>query len=504
MVVVARVKEGYQLKELNISFSGGLNLSCAAWSIADNESPKMLNWIYNPESSLPEVRPGTSCQTASAAGSSIRALYLYEKSTTIKYIIGCYGSKIYYLSGATLNAWTEIGSIASATVVPEFLTVNNKLLIADGGNLIKTWDGTTYGTINDSPNASCLRWIKNRVAANHVGEPDSVYLSKTNDETVWDTTSTAIGLKAGYGDNLAVNGLAVFGDDLIISKSGNAMRKMYRLNTAATATTDWYVKEIPGASCAQNPGAIKAAFNNVFFFNNDGLRSLKGVQEYGDLQSDQTGRKVNSQFTTAASCNFLKYIPTYNSIWLSFGSSLYTGRMIGEEIAFTELYFNQGRIDSLCMDGTTIYLGGNNGYLYKIDDTKDTDEVTPGVTQNYSSILRSKIYNYGDNDLTLNSVAMRVTPISSGTFNLSVIKEDATSCLLDTVSIESEGQYLYDATGYLNDETGYLYDAGGSPSLEVNHNRVKSPSIQLELYGSGVRYGVDSILAKVMISKGSY
>jgi hypothetical protein len=500
---MAHLKEETTPYPISIGFSGGLNLSAAEWSIADNESPRMLNWLYNPESLLPEVRPGTDCQTASAFGASIRALYVYEKTATTKYIIGASGAKIYYLSGAGLDAWTEIGAIASATVVPEFITFNSKLLIADGGTKIKTWDGTTYTDISGSPNASALTVIKNRVVANHAGEPDSVYMSKTNDETDWNTAGDALGFKAGYGDLLIVNGFAVFGDDLIISKKGDAGRKTYRLNTAATATSDWYIKQIPGNTAAQSERAIRTAFNNVFIVDDDGIRSLKGVTEYGDLQADQTGKNINSDFSSSPTCRFLKYVPYYNALWMTIGDRFFTCRMIGDVPAFTELYFNQGRIDSLCVDESTIYLGGSNGYLYKLNDNSDVDETAPDTTSGFASYLRSKRFNHGADDLTLLRTSARLTPLSSGTVYL-YCKTNEGDTLIDTISMVAEGDFLYDATSYLYSYTDSLYDAGNEAQLEVNHNRIKSSTIQFELSGSSVRFGCDAILAETMVTRGTW
>jgi len=500
---MARLKQSSQIKQVISEFSGGLNLSLAEWSIADNEASRMLNFIYAPEKLTPEVRCGTECQTASALGASIRVLYLYQKNASTKYIICASGAKLYYLSGTGLTAWTEIGAIASATVVPEFLTFNSKLIIADGGTLLKTWDGTTYGTIASSPNATCLRVIRQRIACNHASEPDSIYLSSPNDETGWDTATTAIGLKAGFGDLLAVNGLEVFGDDLIISKYATGRKRMYRLNTEEVTPEYWYVKEIPGNTCAQSERAILTAYNNVYFIDTDGLKSLKGVTEYGDMQGDQSGSKITPAFL-GLTCNFIKYVPYYNAIWFSIGSRIYTARLSDNGLSFTELYFNQGQIDSLCIDGDTVYLGGNNGFLYKLDTDSAVDETAPNVSSGYLTSLRGKRYNFGTSDVTLRSTTIRLTPISSGTITLMGIKSDGTPVTLDTITMASLGEYLYDATGYVDAATDYLYDSGAEPSLEVNHNKVKSSSIQFELQATSARFGVDAIIGEVMMTKGTY
>ena len=64
---MANLKQSSRMTQLISEFSGGLNLSLAEWSIADNEAARMLNFIYSPEKLTPEVRCGTECQTASAA-----------------------------------------------------------------------------------------------------------------------------------------------------------------------------------------------------------------------------------------------------------------------------------------------------------------------------------------------------------------------------------------------------------------------------------------------------
>lgn len=303
-----------------MTLNGGLNYAVSPSNIADNELVLATNMIYDPSTDYLITRPGTSCVAASQAlsiqllteggdrivteGSDpiggadehpILTIYYYEKSNSVAYLVCAYNGKLYYLSG---TSWEEIGDLTDTTTVPSFLTFNTKLLIADGGDHIRTWDTSTYTTLATSPKATALKMIKNRVVCNATDEPDSVYLSKPNDETDWNTSGTAVGLKAGYGDNLAVNGFAVYGDDLIISKKGDALKKLYRLNVADSTTSNWYIKELSTNNCAQNPQSIMEAWNNVFFVDSNGFKSLKGVQKYGDLQVDAIGRKINQLFAS--------------------------------------------------------------------------------------------------------------------------------------------------------------------------------------------------------------
>lgn len=180
------------IQQFTMVLNGGLNYAQSAVNIADNELKRCMNFIYDPATDYLVTRPGTKCQTAAPLADPILRGYYYEKSPTVAYHICASGGKLYYLSGAGLDEWTEIGTdvLNDSTTVPAFITFNNKLLVADG-NGISTWDGTTYAAISGSPKANALTVIKNRVVANATDELDSVYLSAPNDAEsadAWDTT----------------------------------------------------------------------------------------------------------------------------------------------------------------------------------------------------------------------------------------------------------------------------------------------------------------------------
>jgi len=518
------------LSQIKLHLNGGLNYAASPSSIADNEVVLATNMIYDPSTDVLITRPGTSCVAASQAisiqllteggdrivtedseplggseGHPILSIYYYEKSRSVAYLVCAYNGKLYYLSG---SAWEEIGALTDTTTVPSFLTFNSKLLIADGGDTIRTWDGTTYTTIATSPKATALKMIKNRVVANATNEPDSVYLSKPNDETDWNTAGTAVGLKAGFGDNLAVNGFAVFGDDLIISKKGNALKKIYRVNVADTTITNWYVQELSSNNCAQNPQSITEAWNNVFFVDSNGFKSLKGVQQYGDLQVDAIGRKINQLFASQTSCDFVTYIPKYNTIWFGMGERIfcYTERhgydSSGSSVAipaFTNLLFNQGRIRAVCQAGDTIYLAGDDGYLYQLDETLATDS-DGSTTEDFKSSVRTKTITTGA-DLILRKLQVYLKPKVAGLASLNVVSQDSV-IQMKAISLPNDGTYLYDATTYLADATTYLNDEGVVPWTETTRNRVRNIEMAFELNVSSGRVGVEWFKADIAALEG--
>lgn len=487
--------------------NGGLNYASTPTNLADNELRRAHNFIYDPETDFLVTRPGTSCQTATAVGAAILNGLYYEKNATDKYHVSAAGGKLYYLTGASLDTFTEIGALTNSTDIPSFLTFNSKLLIADNGTAIRTWDGSSYTTLAGSPKATALATIGSRVVSNASDEPDSVYLSGPEDETDWDTVSgAAVGVKAGYGDGMSVVGFGVFGDDLIIFKKGDAEKRIYRLNVSDATPANWYVTLLSSNNTAQNHSATADAWSNVFFVDTNGFKSVKGVDVYGDLQVDPIGKKVNTVFSAQADCDFLTYLPNYNAIWFGLSERVFCyteqrnadGEMVP---AFTDLVFQQGRIRAVYQAGDDVFLCGNNGHIYKMNSAVATDETVPATTAAYVSALRTKTLAFGSDGI-LRKLQWYLRPKKSGTALLYAYKDEETEVLLKTVTLTNEGEYLYDATGDLADATDFLYDDGYYAWTETTRNRVRNDQMAFEIYLTSGRVGVEWVKAEIAMVEG--
>lgn len=504
------------VQSINLAMNGGVNWAQARGDIADNELVRAQNFIYDPSTDVLMSRPGTDCITAAALPSPITASCYYEVTASEAYHVVAAGRKLYYITNASPlgTAWTEIGTnLLTGTYPPSFLVFNNLLLIADGDTNIKSWAGAVIGTVDtgitNSPSATALSMIKNRVVANHVSELDSVYLSAPNDasSTGWNTGTTAVGLKAGYGDLLSVNAFGVFGDDLIISKKGDRSKRLYRVNVSNATTSNWYVQDLSQNNAAQNPRCMVAAWNNVFFVDTNGFKSIKGTDTYGDLTVDPVGRKINAAFSEGYTCDGMFYLPAYNSVWFSILDRVfcYTERrdpQTGDLLpAFTAIGFKWGRCTSMYQAGDSVYLTGYNGYLYKLSETLATDEITPNVTNTYISSARSKTLTFGGDGI-LRKLQFYVIPKAAGTGIMSVCTDDSTTKTVKTITLEAEGDYLYDATGYLNDATGDLYDTGSAPKVESTRNRMRSDSMSFQFDVTTGRCGIEWCKAEIALVEG--
>jgi hypothetical protein len=300
---------------------------------------------------------------------------------------------------------------------------------------------------------------------------------------------------------MTIVGGAAYGDDIIVFKRGDREKRIYRLNTADPTPANWYVSELSENNTAQNSLAMVTAFNNVFFVDTNGFKSIKGVTEYGDMQTDLIGGKVNPAFAGSAICDFCTYVPLYAAIWFGVSSRVYVYHRIADadgsvQHAFTELIFQQGRICCLCQAGSTLYLGGYNGYLYKIDTGVSTDGTAPGVVEAFSSVLRTKQFPmFGEGILRKTEVYLK--PVTSGTAILSAFNGPETSVNIKSVVLRGMGEELVGATGGLDAATTFLFDGGVQAWFETSYNRVRGRTLQFQFSVSSGRVGVQGLKAEI-------
>lgn len=483
---------------LDLTLSGGLNYAKSISAIGDNDLSRGNNYLYKVDTGQLIVRPGTDCLTASAAAAAILKGYYYEKDSTTKYIVLVANGKLYYFK-ADDGTLVEIGSLNDNTTTPCFLTFHSKLLIADGGDDIKTWDGTTFTTIANSPKATILKEVGNRVWCNATDEPDSVYGCGPEDETDWNTsTGGAVGIKCGYGDMLSVNAMAVGpgGKDLLVSKKGDQDKKIYRIDLTDPTPANWEALPVSMKNAAQNPHCMETAFNNVYFIDTNGFKSLKGVQEYGDIQADMGINQVNTIFSASYTTDELAYIPAYNSLWFQIQNRTFVYHPLNN--AFTDLTFQWGRVRCVFQAGDTVYLCGNNGHLYKFDETLDTDETVPGTTQSYVSTLKTKLFSSG-HDVLLKRLQWQLIPKSAGVGQMYIANAAGTEYLVKTITLTEEGDYIFDATGYIDAATEYIYDSGSLPWAETSWQRVRSSGVAFILKTTSGRVGIEWVKAEIAV-----
>lgn len=481
--------------QVKTSGTGGLNYVDAPGVMPDEDCQRLNNYLYDTNTQIPMTRPGSSCVTSSTLSStSIRKIFPYIKSSTEEWLVGAIGNQLYYLTST--SAWSTTGvTLNDITTVPGMLVFNQKLLVADGGD-IKTWDGSSAGILSGTghPHATALAEIKGHVAANSLGDLDGVYFSAVEDETIWsDGTSEAV--RAGYKDGMTVNALAVApgGNDLLVSKKEDAKKMIYRVNVEDATSTNWYAVPVSINNAAQT-NCLITAMNESYFADTNGFKTLRGVQEYGDLMVDFRGRKINNVFADELVINEVSFLPLYNSIWIfaANGRAFVYHPVNG---AFTDVVFKAGQIMSACQLGTTVYLAGYNGFLYKLNEDVSTDEHPYGTTGSFESIFKTKQFTFPEAGV-LRRVEAYLTPKLAGTLKLYASTPEHPELLLKTITLTDEGDFLYDATGKLYVATGEIYDAGSDPWFETSYGKTRSRGISFLLKTTSGRVGINQVEAE--------
>jgi len=424
----------------------GLDFSGPSFAIDPRSVTRALNFYYPPSSKRLTSRPGLKVVTtdANALPAGVLRLHRHYNGSETYLVAACADGKLYQMTKAVLEgatpAWTEIGSLTGGSVTPAMLTFNSKLLVADNGATIRYWNAAgTYGTLSGSPaNCTALEELGARVWANSgaTGELDTVWGSAPEDDTDWSTASNAVKIKAGFGDGLAVNGYAAFQkNNLIVSKRSvtSGEEAMYVVSLDGTLPT--YATDLVRNKSAQSPQGIISAWNDVFFFDDDGLFNLAGVQEYGDIQLGGVGQKINPALDSRNTLTLkeLRYSSILGCmfIMLSGAATMYVYTPWNQ--GFTEWSVDSTIISSVETLGEHVYFGTTDGRLLKLTESDAEDTYQEGVSGYFPQVVRTKKENFAGYGARLRRTAFTYMPKSDGMGVLEFVAADerTTSTLAD-------------------------------------------------------------------------
>jgi hypothetical protein len=511
-----RSKKHKDVVTMQIQLDGGLNRSEDERNIPDNAMSWCYNMVYDVGDQNLRTRPGLVWVTNEIAGggtlTQILNLHFYVKDSTNSWMCCAADGNLYAMTYAVLVGatpqWTLVGALTDSTTKPSFLTFNSKLLIADGHTAIRQWDGTTYNTITDSPPATALFEINNRVVANATDDLDAVLFSGPEDETDWDTASgAAVSVRAGYGDGLKVNGFASMRDLLVVSKVGTgstAAKKIWSLDTSGTPS-DWYASYLSHTNASTQPHTIANMMNDVVFIDTDGIHSIRSVIEYGDIQTDpKFGHRISSEVSALPGIE-ARFLSKRGAVWFIFSGTQRVFAyhpMIGADGAYTELNFSS-KMTSVCEAGDYSYMSSNNGHLYLLNDSSKTDELTENVITNVTTDVRTKLFTFEGEKAIVRYIAPGIQYNLSGVVKVGVYDKDLDAFHeLGSVTLEAlaSEQMLYDATGDLYDATQPL----GQQAIYTGEvrQRYRSKAIMFALNSAVGAYTLANITARVAIVKG--
>ncbi|SME89426.1 hypothetical protein [Desulfovibrio gilichinskyi] len=485
----------------------GVDKSASAANIADAALSRGYNVYYDPGTSKLTTRPGFKCATATPLTGGIDALHHFGGmigTTPFSFLMCVSYGKLWKLNGI---AWEEVATLNSADIIPQMVTFNSKLIIADGADDgLKSYDGTAVTTILESPaNPTAVKEVSNRLVANSTTTPDYIFLSAAEQFDKWSAADGGYKIPAGYGDGLSVNGFASLHNKLVVSKLSSNEKRLYGVNMEGDASA-WSTIALSSENAALGPHAIKSLGSSVCYIDTDGFAKLNPTDTYGDVAVDsEVGFMMGSdfrRFSKNASNVSLTWVASLGALAIIFtGNGLKEFHLFNPRHGFTQWESSDFKaLNCVCELDGKIYLGGVSGYLYEMH-TAGTDEVEPDNVLPLWGVARFKLYESATGkDLFLESGSkVNVDYVTSGQYNFEVYAGNAENKVLlqtfNTVSGSGQ-QELYDADTDIVDATYGLDSSTTGQDVCRSKFRGKGLMFQIRTH-SGCRVAINSINAMV-------
>jgi len=125
-------------------FDGGLNTKNNPSSLPPNQSPDLLNVIFDDYGAVATRLGQAILNTAAIGSAAVDGLKSYKKDSLTSYLVAACNASIHYASGTTFVSIPSAQSIFTAGVNVNFMTVKDMLLVTNGYQKPYKWDGTYF------------------------------------------------------------------------------------------------------------------------------------------------------------------------------------------------------------------------------------------------------------------------------------------------------------------------------------------------------------------------
>ena len=218
-------------------------------------------------------------------------------------------SRSLWYDDAMSGIWRFDGNLTYPEVnIADF---RDSVIVLNYGNvaattLVQIQNDFSKRTLDDAPNISFATTYANRLwGAGDATYPLRLYFSADRDPTVWFSPDTdADGqetidevLGAGYFEIEGDSGdriLAIYGDftsEIIVATDSAIFRLV------GNSLETWRIQRISRSAGAIGPNAITMVGNDLWVVGKNGITSLRGVQEYGDLAAATVSLPIQNIFT---------------------------------------------------------------------------------------------------------------------------------------------------------------------------------------------------------------
>lgn len=347
-------------------FTGGENRQLLPEFLKPNQVLLALNCVMTGEGVL-ETRNGKSLVFTNPLGDgAITSVHRYAKENGSVYIVMQFGTSLYQYAYDGSTQFLSPTLLAGSLNAAKFRSVvwKDKIILTNGVDNVKTWDGTTFADLGGSPVKS--KYIKiygSRLWLCDVANPNILHFSGLEDPASWDALNI-IKLRDGDGD--VITGFSPQEGGMVIFKT----RSTWVLY--GTSLTDFRIPEqplAPAVGCVAPDSLLDEGLflgaSNVYAFN------LSSVSEISD-----THRVVIDALSLAdKQAAFAVYQPSKRRALIYIGASIlclddrYKGITSWDNLNASCFAVLDAKDD----DGSILAGDKTGGLVYKLDNSATDD-----------------------------------------------------------------------------------------------------------------------------------
>lgn len=199
------------------NFSGGLNVGVPSIEVQNNQFTDGYGWNTD---KFPALHTRNGKTNYGASGPS-RVNLLTSYGT--KHLFRAVGASLEY---DNLGTWTNVANLNVGTDM-DATNFNNKLLITNGSDPVKVWDGTAISDL--SANAPTGKYITNDTIRVWIAKGDILYYSAFLNETDWTTPENSGSVQYYTPSGGDITGLTNFANHICVFKR-NSFAEIFGTN----------------------------------------------------------------------------------------------------------------------------------------------------------------------------------------------------------------------------------------------------------------------------------
>jgi hypothetical protein len=379
--------------EFGVLKFGGLNNKYAPMHINDDQSPDLMNVVFDELGAITKRNGYTALNAAQIDGNPITSMFGYYQSNGTRTLIATSGTSVYKW---TSNAWQSIKTGLSANSARfTFTTYLDKLYMVNGNTLdgLMQWDGLTFSKVATTPAPPAGKYVvvhKNRMyLAGDPANPSRLYMSDLGSPTSWPALNF-VDVNTNDGDK--ITGVSEHLDGLVVFKE----RSIHVLR--GTDPSNYVMFDAHQGAGTVSHWSIVQASNLLFYLSRDGVYTFDGhhVKLISDFITGSVlginGQPVWNQQYLNMACG----VDYNHKYWLAVPEGLYSTN--NRVYVYDYIHNNWTRFDipiscfSLFNNGTTLTLYSGDpiaGVVYQQDIGGDDN----GSTIN--AYLTTKVFDFG-------------------------------------------------------------------------------------------------------------